>query len=128
MPLHLKLLSAGPLTRHFPLPTIEPWNTIRRKPELTHQQIMHLLQDGYKVRVPRNLHTESLFVSCSSLLVCIIWLSLVCHTCTKLHLTFISTSSDLISSFGLELKSFIAICDQTTNNKLFSTFRLNYMQ
>ncbi|CAJ0595607.1 unnamed protein product [Cylicocyclus nassatus] len=45
MPLHLKLLSAGPLTRHFPLPTIEPWNTIRCKPKLTHQQII-ASQDG----------------------------------------------------------------------------------
>ncbi|CAJ0600644.1 unnamed protein product [Cylicocyclus nassatus] len=28
MPLHLKLLAGGPLTRHFPSPTMEPWDTI----------------------------------------------------------------------------------------------------
>ncbi|CAJ0606093.1 unnamed protein product [Cylicocyclus nassatus] len=45
MPLHLELLEAGPLTRHFPSLTIEPWETIRRKPKLTHEQIMQLLQN-----------------------------------------------------------------------------------
>ncbi|VDN29159.1 unnamed protein product, partial [Cylicostephanus goldi] len=44
MPLHLELLEAGPLARHFPSPTVEPWITIRRKPNLTHEQIVQLLQ------------------------------------------------------------------------------------